>query len=73
MTNLQNKEEIEKRAYEIYLQRGSQEGGELQDWLAAEQEVSRKQLASGQKRAESTVSNSPRPIPESRGRAQHST
>lgn len=32
-------EEIELRAYEIYLKRGSENGDELGDWLAAEKEL----------------------------------
>jgi hypothetical protein len=32
-------EEIRLRAYQIYLQRGGQDGSELQDWLQAEAEV----------------------------------
>jgi hypothetical protein len=31
--------EIELRAYEIYLQRGGEHGNELNDWLAAEKEL----------------------------------
>lgn len=31
--------EIELRAYEIYLQRGGENGNELDDWLAAEKEL----------------------------------
>jgi hypothetical protein len=31
--------EIELRAYEIYLQRGAENGNELDDWLAAEKEL----------------------------------
>jgi hypothetical protein len=31
--------EIELRAYEIYLQRGGEDGNELNDWLAAEKEL----------------------------------
>ena len=34
------REEIELRAYEIYLKRGGQEGNALDDWLAAETELS---------------------------------
>jgi hypothetical protein len=34
-------DEIAKRAYELYLQRGSVAGHELDDWLEAEAEVSR--------------------------------
>jgi hypothetical protein len=30
---------IEKRAYEIYLQRGGQDGGDVDDWLVAEREL----------------------------------
>jgi hypothetical protein len=32
-------EEIAARAYEIYLKRGGESGGELEDWLAAEKEL----------------------------------
>jgi hypothetical protein len=32
-------EEIRRRAYEIYLERGEQPGGELDDWLQAELEL----------------------------------
>jgi hypothetical protein len=32
-------EEIRCRAYEIYLERGQQAGGELDDWLQAEREL----------------------------------
>jgi hypothetical protein len=31
-------EQIRQRAYEIYLQRGGQDGSELDDWLQAEAE-----------------------------------
>ena len=34
------REEIELRAYEIYLKRGGKEGNALDDWLAAEKELS---------------------------------
>jgi hypothetical protein len=34
-------EQIEKRAYEIYLQRGGEEGHALEDWLIAEEELRR--------------------------------
>jgi Protein of unknown function (DUF2934) len=33
-------EEIALRAFEIYLKRGGESGGELDDWLAAEKELS---------------------------------
>jgi hypothetical protein len=32
-------EEIELRAYEIYLKRGGENGHELEDWLTAEKEL----------------------------------
>jgi hypothetical protein len=35
-----NDEAIAKRAYELYLQRGSVSGHELDDWLEAEAELS---------------------------------
>lgn len=34
------RKEIELRAYEIYLKRGGNEGNALEDWLAAEKELS---------------------------------
>jgi hypothetical protein len=34
-------EEIRRRAYEIYLERGEQPGRELDDWLPAEGELER--------------------------------
>ncbi len=38
-TNGNLEEEIRRRAYELYLQRGGVPGNENQDWLVAEQEV----------------------------------
>ena len=32
-------EEIAQRAFEIYLKRGGESGGELDDWFAAEKEL----------------------------------
>jgi hypothetical protein len=32
-------ERIRQRAYEIYPQRGGQDGSDLEDWLQAEQEI----------------------------------
>ena len=37
-------QQIERRAYEIYLQRGGEEGRALEDWLIAEKELSQKTL-----------------------------
>ncbi|HEX2715182.1 MAG TPA: DUF2934 domain-containing protein [Candidatus Acidoferrales bacterium] len=39
-------EEIGRRAYEIYLQRGGEPGHEVEDWLQAEREL-REQQAKG--------------------------
>lgn len=37
-------EEIRRRAYELYLQRGGTPGNPSQDWLVAEQEVRSRQM-----------------------------
>jgi hypothetical protein len=37
--NSERFEEIRRRAYEIYLERGEQPGRELDDWLQAEREL----------------------------------
>jgi hypothetical protein len=34
-----SREAIERRAYEIYIERGSMEGNDVADWLAAEDEL----------------------------------
>lgn len=36
------REDIERRAYEIYLERGGSEGCEMEDWLQAERELQRR-------------------------------
>jgi oligoendopeptidase F len=36
-------EEIRRRAYEIYLERGEQHGRDLEDWLQAEREFESKE------------------------------
>jgi hypothetical protein len=36
-------EKIRQRAHEIYLQRGGEDGSELDDWLQAEDEIRRQQ------------------------------
>jgi hypothetical protein len=41
-------EEIRRRAFEIYLERGEQPGGELEDWLQAERELARRVLSRAQ-------------------------
>ncbi len=32
-------QQIEQRAYEIYLERGGEDGRSIEDWIAAEQEL----------------------------------
>jgi Protein of unknown function (DUF2934) len=39
--NAARDEEIRRRAYEIYLERGAQPGRELDDWLQAERQLER--------------------------------
>jgi len=39
--NSAREEEIRRRAYEIYLERGEQPGRDLEDWLQAERELAR--------------------------------
>jgi hypothetical protein len=39
MAKTPSREEIELRAYEIYLEHGGQDGNELEHWLAAEKEL----------------------------------
>ena len=38
-----SEQEIRRRAYEIYLERGAQPGYELEDWLQAERELTANQ------------------------------
>jgi hypothetical protein len=46
---------IAKRAYELYLQRGSVSGHELDDWLAAEAELSGAAAKESQQAADAPV------------------
>ena len=36
---LTEKDQVERRAYELYLERGARDGQDLADWLAAEKEL----------------------------------
>ena len=38
-------EQIEKRAYELYLERGAADGHDVEDWLAAEKELTEARLS----------------------------
>jgi hypothetical protein len=46
--NSASNEEVRRRAYEIYLERGEQTGRELDDWLQAERELGREVLSRAQ-------------------------
>jgi hypothetical protein len=46
--NSASQEEIRRRAYEIYLERGEQPGCDLDDWLQAERELQRGELGGEQ-------------------------
>jgi hypothetical protein len=39
MSNTPSHEEIEVRAYEIFLERGGEHGRDVEDWIAAEREL----------------------------------
>jgi len=41
--NLSLEEQIQRRAYELYVERGNQSGSELDDWLQAEEEIQQAQ------------------------------
>jgi len=43
-------ERIQRRAYELYVQRGNQSGSELDDWLQAEEEIRRAEQEAIQER-----------------------
>ena len=41
-------EQIRRRAYEIFVQRGNQSGSELDDWLQAENEILTREQVRGE-------------------------
>lgn len=51
-----NSDAIAKRAYELYLQRGSVPGHELDDWVEAEAQVTREAAHEGEEQS------SPQPV-----------
>ena len=53
-------EDIEKRAYEIYLQRGGGDGQDLDDWFAAEQELAHERTQGIESR-QSSAKEQPQP------------
>jgi hypothetical protein len=42
MSRVPSERQIEARAYEIYLERGAENGHDLEDWLSAEKELSQR-------------------------------
>lgn len=40
-------EEVERRAYELYLERGGEDGRDLEDWVRAEDEIAAQLEAKG--------------------------
>jgi hypothetical protein len=55
---LSTPQKIERRAYELYLERGGEDGEDLADWLAAERELTElpEQSKSGAPEAQPTAS-----------------
>ncbi|MGB8543645.1 MAG: DUF2934 domain-containing protein [Candidatus Acidiferrales bacterium] len=49
-TTRPSQEEIARRAYEIYVCRGQKNGGDIDDWLAAEQQLREHQSSTSQTR-----------------------
>ena len=39
MSDIPSNEQIQARAYELYLERGGEDGHDVDDWLAAEKEL----------------------------------
>ncbi len=48
-THLPVQDEIRRRAYELYEQRGKEDGRDWEDWFRAEAELSSKEKAVGEK------------------------
>jgi outer membrane protein TolC len=46
VVNLAREQEIRRRAYEIYLERGQERGRDLEDWLQAERELASHEITS---------------------------
>ena len=52
-----SREELEKRAYELYLQRGAEHGHDEEDWLLAETQLSEERTR-GRETSESSKAQS---------------
>ena len=53
--NSAREQEIRRRAYEIYLERGEESGRDLEDWLQAEGELARHEITSKVSRLRSLI------------------
>ena len=49
VVNPAREEEIKRRAYEIYLERGEEPGRDLEDWFQAERALNERALSGGSK------------------------
>jgi hypothetical protein len=58
MARKPTREEVELRAYEIYIERGAQDGHDAEDWIAAEEELTSR-LASEPEHGSRTVTSAP--------------
>jgi hypothetical protein len=56
MARKPSREEVELRAYEIYIERGAEDGHDAEDWVAAEEELTNR-LAS-ERQHETSAPNS---------------
>lgn len=56
MSENTSEQQIRERAYSIYLARGGQDGNEVADWLAAEQELKESNQPKGKKTRAAAVS-----------------
>jgi len=66
-TKKATREEIERRAYEIYLARAGDSGSEVEDWLEAERQLTGEGIS-----GHSSIEASPAPPPPMRRRARAS-
>jgi hypothetical protein len=46
VVNSRREQEVRRRAYEIYLERGEEPGRDLEDWLQAERELASHEISS---------------------------
>ena len=54
-----SREEIARRAYELYLQRGGEQGKDVEDWVRAEKELSDEPVGTSENEGRHKQGNSP--------------